>query len=194
MDPDYRLGMIQRKDRRHPRTEVIAACTIGGISKLRHEAVPTFRDVPVVDADLGWTRRESIPRQGGYNHVEVFEHRQQVHVVEEAAGPAVCEDERHTLTRCGALMHEVDALPGEVVEHVELPLPSPTVELLGPTGNEAPQPVQFGALFPPYAGYLVGPSRMAQPCPQIVEHLIRDVNPKRFHYNNSLLPMACGHL
>jgi hypothetical protein len=33
---------------------------------------------------------------------------------------------------------------------------------------------------------------MAQPCPQIVKHLIRDVNPKRFHYNNSLLAIASG--
>jgi hypothetical protein len=33
---------------------------------------------------------------------------------------------------------------------------------------------------------------MAQPCPEIVEHLIRDMNPKRLHYNNSLLAMACG--
>jgi hypothetical protein len=33
-----------------------------------------------------------------------------------------------------------------------------------------------------------------QPCPQIVEHLVRDVNPKRFHYNNSLLAIACGQL
>ena len=91
-------------------------------------------------------------------------------------------------------MHEVDALPGEVVERVELPLPGTPVELMGPVGNEALQPVQFGALFPPYARYLVGPSCVAQPCPQIVEHLIRDVNPKRFHYNKSLLAMACGQL
>jgi len=33
---------------------------------------------------------------------------------------------------------------------------------------------------------------MAQPCLQIVEHLIHDMNPKRFHYNNSLLAMASG--
>jgi hypothetical protein len=26
---------------------------------------------------------------------------------------------------------------------------------------------------------------MAQACPQIVEHLIRDMNSKRLHYNNS---------
>jgi hypothetical protein len=31
---------------------------------------------------------------------------------------------------------------------------------------------------------------MAQPCPQIVEHLIRDMNPKRFHYNKSLLTIV----
>ena len=91
-------------------------------------------------------------------------------------------------------MHEVDALPDEVVERVELPLPGTPVELMGPVGNEAPQPVEFGALFPPYAGYLVGRLGMVQPCPQIVEHLIRDVNPKRFHYNDSLLAMPCGQL
>ena len=61
---------------------------------------------------------------------------------------------------------------------------------MGPVGHEALQPVQLGALFPAYAGYLIGPSRMAQPCPQIVEHLIRDMNPKRFHYNKSLLAIA----
>ena len=36
--------------------------------------------------------------------------------------------------------------------------------------------------------YLVGPSCLAQPCPQIIEHLIRDVNPKWFHYNNPSWP------
>jgi len=91
------------------------------------------------------------------------------------------------LTRCGTLMHEVDTLPGEVVERVELPLPGTPVELMGPVGHEAAQPVQLGALFPAYARYLVRPSRMAQPRPQILEYLIRDMNPKRFNYNNSPL-------
>src|SRR5215472_5224608 len=156
--------------------------------------MPAVRDVAVVDPGSGWTCRESIPGQGGYNHVEGSEHRQQAQVVEEAAGPAVCEDERHTFTRLRTLMHEVDALPREVAERVQFPLPGTPVELMGPVRNEAPQPVQFGALFPPYAGNLVGPSCLAQPCPQIVEHLIRDVNPKRFHYNNSLLAATCGQL
>jgi hypothetical protein len=31
---------------------------------------------------------------------------------------------------------------------------------------------------------------MPQRCPQIVEHLIRDMNPKRFHYNKSLLAIV----
>src|SRR5215467_14103515 len=89
-------------------------------------------------------------------------------------------------------MHEVDALPREVAERVQFPLPGTPVELMGPVRNEAPQPVQFGALFPPYAGNLVGPSCLVQPCPQIVEHLIRNVNPKRLHYNNSLLAAAAA--
>src|SRR5271165_2984295 len=78
MDPDHRLGMVQRKDRRHPGPKVITARTIAGIPKLRHEPVPALRDVPVVDADLEWTRRETIPRQGGYDHVEVLEHQRHV--------------------------------------------------------------------------------------------------------------------
>ena len=35
---------------------------------------------------------------------------------------------------------------------------------------------------------------MAQPCPQIIEHLIRDVNPKWFHYNKPILAIASGQL
>src|SRR5258708_2697240 len=35
---------------------------------------------------------------------------------------------------------------------------------------------------------------MLQPCPQIIELLIRDVNPKWFHYNNPLLAIASGQL
>jgi len=85
-------------------------------------------------------------------------------------------------------VHEVDAVPCELVERVELALPSTPVELMRPVGHEAPQPVQLGALLPAYAGHLIGPSRMAQPYPQIVEYLIRDMNPKRFHY--TLLAMA----
>src|SRR5215472_1010771 len=86
----------------------------------------------------------------------------------------------------------MDALRGEVIKRVELPLPGTPVKLIGPVGDQASQPVHLGALFPAYAGYLVGPSRMAQPRSEIVEHLIRDMNPKRLHYNNSLLAVACG--
>ena len=137
MDPHHRLGMIERKDRRHPGPKVITARTIAGIPKLRHEPVPALRDVPVVDADLGWTRRESIPGQGGYDHVEVLEHRQHVHVIEETAGPAVREDEGHTTARCRTPVHEVDALPREVVERVQPSLPGVPVEFMGPVGHEA---------------------------------------------------------
>jgi hypothetical protein len=35
---------------------------------------------------------------------------------------------------------------------------------------------------------------MAQPCPQIIEHLIRDVNPKWFHDNKPILAIASGQL
>src|SRR5262245_51382180 len=119
--------MIHCKERRHPRTEVIAARTIAGIPKFGHEPVPALGDVPVVDADLGWARRESIPWQGGHDHVEVLEHRHHVQVVEETAGPAVREDEWHSSAGGGALVHEVDAAPCELVEGVEPALPSTPV-------------------------------------------------------------------
>ena len=129
--------MVHCKQRRHPGTEIIAARTIAGIPQFGHEPVPALRDVPVIDADLRWARRESIPGQRGHDHVEVLEHWQHVQVVEETAGPAVREDEWHTTAGCGALVHKVDALPGEVVERVEPPLPHTPVELMGPVGNEA---------------------------------------------------------
>ena len=33
---------------------------------------------------------------------------------------------------------------------------------------------------------------MAQPCPEVREHIICDMNPKWFHYNNSILAVASG--
>jgi len=102
----------------------------------------------------------------------------------------VREDEWHTKRGCGALVHEVNAVPNELVERIELALSSTPVELIGPVGHEALQPFQLCALSPAYAGYLVGPSCMAQPCPQIIEHLIRDVNPKWFHYNTPMVRNA----
>ncbi len=65
--------------------------------------------------------------------------------------------------RVFALHERGHRTPGEVVERVELPLPSTPVELIGPEGDEALQPVQLRALLPAYVGNLVGPSRMAQP-------------------------------
>src|ERR1035441_258854 len=103
--------MVQRKDRRHAGPKVITARAIAGISKLRHEPVPALRDVPVVNADFGWTRRKTIPRQGGYDHVKVLEHRQHVHVVEETAGPAVRENERHTPWRPASMEPGVEEDP-----------------------------------------------------------------------------------
>lgn len=68
----------------------------------------------------------------------MVEHRQHVHIVEETAGPAVCEDERYFLAGCRALVQEVDAFPSKVVERVESPLSGMPVELISPLGNEAP--------------------------------------------------------
>src|SRR5205823_3807163 len=134
-----------------------------------------------IDADLGWTRRKPISGQGRYDYVEVAEHRQHVHIVEETARPAVRQDERHTLPGCRTLAHEVDALPSEVVERVESRFPGTPVELIGPIGDKVPQPFQLSALFPANAGHLVWPSRTAQPSPQIVKRFIRDMDLKRFH-------------
>jgi hypothetical protein len=35
---------------------------------------------------------------------------------------------------------------------------------------------------------------MAQPFPQVIEHLTRDVNPKWFHCNNPISAIASGQL
>src|SRR5277367_3907839 len=84
--------MVERKDRRHPGPEVVATRPIARVAKLRHDLVPPFRDVSIVDTDLGWMRRESISGQRRDDQVEIIEHRQHVHIIEESARPAVCED------------------------------------------------------------------------------------------------------
>jgi len=64
----------------------MAACTIARIPKLGHELVPALRNVSVVDTDLGWARRESVPGQGGYDDIEILKDRQHVHVIKKTAG------------------------------------------------------------------------------------------------------------
>src|SRR5437868_15036576 len=130
--------MIERKQRGHAGPKVVAARSIAGIPKLGHELMPALRDVAIIDADLRWTRRKSISGQGRYDDVEVAEHRQHVHIVEEAARPAVRQDERHPLAGCRTLAHEVDVLPSEVVERVESRFPGTRVELIGPIRDKVP--------------------------------------------------------
>src|SRR5258708_5317635 len=155
--------MIERKERSYSSSKIVAARSIAGIPKLGHELMPALRDVAIIDVDLGWTRRKSISGQGRYDYVEVAEHRQHVHIVEETARPAMREDERYTPARCRTLAHKVDVLPSKVVEPVESRLPGSPVERIGPIRDEVPQPFQLSALFPAYAGHLVWPSRTAQP-------------------------------
>src|SRR5947208_2073074 len=106
MDPDHRLGMVERKECGHPCPKVVAARSIAGIPELGHELMPALRHVAIIDADLGWTRRKSISGQGRYDYVEVAEHRQHVHIVEETARPAVRKDKRYTVAGCRTLAHE----------------------------------------------------------------------------------------
>src|SRR5205823_4224284 len=187
MYPNHRLRMIERKERSYPSSEIVAARSIAGIPELGHELMPALRNVAIIDADLGWTRRKSISGQGRYDYVEVAEHRQHVHIVEETTRPPVREDERHPLAGCRTLAHEVDVLPSKVVERVESRLPGTPVELIGPIRDKVPEPVQLSALFPANAWYLVWPSRAAQPCPQIVKRFVRDMNLKRFQSTTPLI-------
>src|SRR5262249_58046889 len=119
MDTHHRLGMVQCKDRCHPSPKVITTRAVVRIAKFGHELVPALRNVSIVDAYFRWTRRKSIPRQRWYDHIEILEHRQHIHVIEEAAGPAVCEDQRHAPAGFRTLMYEMDALPSEMIESVQ---------------------------------------------------------------------------
>src|SRR5207248_7003209 len=101
-------------ERGHSSPKIVAARSIAGIPKLGHELMPALRDVAIIDADLRWTRRKSISGQGRYDYVEVAEHRQHIHIVEETARPAVREDEWHTPAGCSTLANEGDVLPSEV--------------------------------------------------------------------------------
>src|ERR1700750_1853088 len=103
--------MVEREDCRYPGPEVISDSAVAGISKLGHELVPEFRNVAIVDANLSWAWRESISRQGGYDQVEIIEHRQHIQIIQETAGPAVCKNKRFAPARCRRLIHAMDAFP-----------------------------------------------------------------------------------
>src|SRR5262249_58338733 len=117
-------------------------------------------------------RRETIPWQGVYNNVEVLEHRQHVQVIEETTGPAVREDNRNSPARGSTLVHEVDTVPSELIESAKPLLPGTPIKVVRPVGHEVLQPIQVRALFPTYAGHLVGPSCTSYPCSQIIDHFI----------------------
>src|SRR6202000_2327573 len=133
--------MVKRQDRSHPCPEVIASRPIPVVAKLRHELVPAFRDVSIVDSDLGWTTRESISGQGGDNYIEIAEHRQKAHIIEKSARPSMCEDQWRPPTRPCTLVYEMNAFPGEVVEGVKPLFPGAPVELVGPIRHDVLQPV-----------------------------------------------------
>src|SRR5438094_444921 len=103
--------MIERKERGHPSSKIVAARSIAGVPELGHEPMPALRDVAIIDADLGWPRRKSISGQGRYDYFEVAEHRQHFDIVEKTARPAVGEDKGHPLAGCRTVADEVDALP-----------------------------------------------------------------------------------
>jgi hypothetical protein len=119
----------------------------------------------------------------------ILQHRQHLHVIQKTARPAMRQQQRYTSARCRTLVYKVNALPGKVIQRVEPPLPGTPVELVSPVRNQVSQSLQLRALLPGNTGNLVRPSRLPQPCPQIVKHLIRDINPTRFHLNTSLLAM-----
>jgi hypothetical protein len=78
-------------------------------------------------------------------------------------------------------MHEVNAIPGEMIQGIQLVFPGTPIEPISPVRHQALQPLEVSPLLPADAGHLVGPPRTAQPCPQIIKHFIRNVNPKWFH-------------
>jgi hypothetical protein len=94
----------------------------------------------------------------------------------------VREDKRHASSRGGSSVHEVDALPSEVIESAKPPLPSTPIKFIRPVGHEVLQPIEVRALLPTYAGHLVGPSCIPQTCSQFGEHFLRDMNLDRFHH------------
>src|SRR5262249_21737658 len=112
-------------------------------------------------------------------------HRQHVDVIEEAAGPAMRQDQWRTAAGRCTLMNEMDAFPSELIESVEPLLPHAPIKLIRPVGDNAPQPLQLRALPPLDAGNLIGPPGTAQAHAQIVEHLILDMNAKWFQHENA---------
>jgi hypothetical protein len=97
--------------------------------------------------------------------------------------PAMDEQERQWVRADAGLMDEVEVDPlqrhQELLEGVELGLLGTPVEAVLPALGQAPHERQVRPVLPPRLRDLVGPTGAGQPLPQIVQHVVWDVETVR---------------
>jgi hypothetical protein len=93
--------------------------------------------------------------------------------------PAMDEEERKWVRADPWLVDEVEVDPverhPELSERVQLRLLRPPVEAVSPALRQAPHEREARAVLPPRPGDLVGPPGARQPLPQVVQHVVVDI-------------------
>jgi hypothetical protein len=182
VDADGAPGILQRHVRRDAGAEVAAVRTVPLVAEASHQPVPEPRDLGAVDAGARRACGEAVTGQRGDHHVVLGQPVEQRQQFDERARPAVGQDQRYAGAAALAV-HEVD--PGavdvgeEVLVAVEVPLGGAPVVPVRPVRQHRAQVAEVGALAPRGSGRRIGPAGVADPCPQVVEDGVRDVDRER---------------
>ena len=148
----------------------------------------------------GRGRGKPETRQRGDHNVEavplvtsvggrVSQQRRQLEQFSKRARPPVREYQRERIGALTPLMHEMDSLATDVgcelSEGIQVPLLSPPVERARPVGHQLLQVTDVSTGRPARVGQRPRPSGAAQPRPQIVQDLGRDLDRKglRAHHH-----------
>src|SRR5215208_5863080 len=101
------------------------------------------------------------------------------------------EEQRQWVRADASLVDEVEIDPVErrleLIERVQLCLLSPPVEAVEPTLGEAPHEREVRPVLPSGLRDLVGPTGALQPLPQVVQHVVVDIETVRLRLEGNHL-------
>ena len=182
------------------RADVIGMRGVARVAEPLHEAGPEPGHAaaghpaagPVGEAEAGHRRHDHVEGVGGVAAVRprVGEERDQLEHLDEGAGPAVGDEQRHRRRPPPALVDHVDAGAvdprAEVRHRIHRPLDGAPVEAGPPVPDQLAHVGEARAIVPARALHLVRPARSREPLPQIVEARLRHVH----HVRLKLHPLA----
>ena len=183
------LAILLPEARAHAGAPVRALGAVAGVTEPRHQRRPRAGDPRNAPARLGRLAAPAVARQGGDDAVEarLGEQREDVEELDDAARPAVREDEREGVGARRARVQEVDAQAvdrgGELRRGVEAPLRRAPVVVLHPALAAFLEPLERDALA--RIGRRLGPAGRAQPRAEILQLGLRDGQVERLDHRGT---------